>query len=315
MLTYLIALIPALAWGSTGLFSTKLGGSAGQQTLGMTMGAMAFGFLTFISFVLPQHITVSSHIWIAGVLSGLLWAVGQAGQFTAIKAMGVSNAVPWSTAGQIVGNAALAATILGEWSTARMWIFGAISIFLVVLGAILTAKRDTAIKSGDEQMKMETTRGLIAVLISTIGYSGYYIVPNYMRKIGYISHVIADKNNGVDYMTATIFPQSIGMVIGALIIVTLFMREAKTMFQAPTWRNMLTGAVWGVGNLAMFISAANPQMGQAIAVTMSQMGIIVGTFGGIYILHERKTKKQMGFIVVGSIMIVIGGILISNLPK
>lgn len=33
-----IALIPALAWGSIGLISGKLGGNANQQTLGMTWG-------------------------------------------------------------------------------------------------------------------------------------------------------------------------------------------------------------------------------------------------------------------------------------
>lgn len=309
----LIALIPALAWGSTGLFSTKLGGSAGQQTLGMTFGAMIFGLLTFSFFVIPNHINMSTNIWIVGLLSGLLWAVGQAGQFTAIKAMGVSNAIPWSNAGQIVSNAALAATVLGEWKTGKMWLFGSLAILLVVVGAVLTAKRDVATKEGNISVANETTRGIIALVISTIGYAGYFIVPNLMKKFGYISTEIANQNHGVDYLTATIFPQSIGMVIGAFVIVLFFMRESKTMFQTPTWRNMLTGAVWGIGNLAMFISTAT--IGQAVAVTMSQMGIIVGTFGGIYILKERKTSLQMRYIIVGSILIVIGGILISNLPK
>lgn len=309
----LIALIPALAWGSTGLFSTKLGGSAGQQTLGMTFGAMVFGLLTFACFVMPNHINMASNIWVVGLLSGLLWAVGQAGQFTAIKAMGVSNAIPWSNAGQIVSNAALAATVLGEWETGKMWLFGSLAVLLVVVGAILTAKRDAALTEGNVTAANETTRGIIALVISTIGYAGYFIVPNLMRKFGYISADVANRNHGVDYLTATIFPQSIGMVIGAFIIVLFFMREGKVMFQLPTWKNMLTGAVWGIGNLAMFISTAT--IGQAVAVTMSQMGIIVGTFGGIYILKERKSSIQMRFIIVGSILIVIGGILISNLPK
>ena len=39
----LIALIPAIAWGSIGLISGRMGGSAGQQTLGMNMGALVFG--------------------------------------------------------------------------------------------------------------------------------------------------------------------------------------------------------------------------------------------------------------------------------
>lgn len=315
MLTYAIAILPALLWGSYGMISTKIGGTAGQQTLGVTFGALAFGLATLLIFVLPHGVIVSSHIIIAGALSGLLWAVGQAGQFRGFKALGLTNAFPISTAGQIIGNAALAATILGEWSTARMWIFGILAIVLVVLGAVLTSKRDTAIKNGDEAAKGETTQGLIALLVSTVGYSGYYIVPNYMRKIGYISHEISEKNNGVDFMTATVFPQAAGMVVGAMLIVAFFMHESKTMFQAPTWKNMVSGVVWAIGNLAMFISAANPKIGQATAVTISQMGIIVATFGGIYLLHEHKSKQQMIYVIAGSILIILGGVLISNLPK
>ena len=46
----LIALIPALAWGSIGLVSGKLGGNAYQQTFGMTIGALVFGIGTFWLF-------------------------------------------------------------------------------------------------------------------------------------------------------------------------------------------------------------------------------------------------------------------------
>ncbi len=87
------------------------------------------------------------------------------------------------------------------------------------------------------------------------------------------------------------------------------------MFQKATWRNILTGLNWGVGNLFMFISTANPAIGQATATTLSQMGVIVGTFGGIYLLHEKKTRDQMVKIVIGSVLVVIGGVLISNLSK
>ena len=43
----LIALIPALAWGSIGLVSGKLGGNAYQQTLGMTIGALVLESVPF----------------------------------------------------------------------------------------------------------------------------------------------------------------------------------------------------------------------------------------------------------------------------
>ena len=78
-----IALVPMLAWGSIGLVSGKMGGDAHQQTLGMTFGALIFAIVTTI-------------------FSGLCWCLGQNNQFKAMKAIGVSKAVPISTGAQLV---------------------------------------------------------------------------------------------------------------------------------------------------------------------------------------------------------------------
>ncbi|OIK97521.1 glucose transporter [Oenococcus oeni] len=311
----LIALIPAITWGSTGLVNTKMGGSAAQQTLGMTFGALIFGLAVMLFYVIPNHISLDYRIWIVGLFSGIFWAVGTAGQFVAYKDMGVSSAFPLSTAGQIVSNAIMAAAVLGEWTTIQMWIFGAIAITLVTTGALLTSARSKASKSTSTQRPAAYSHGFIALLLSTIGYMLYFVFPNSMFKVGFISKAVHEANNGASYMTAIIGPQAIGQVIGAFIIVIFVFHESEKMFQKATWRNILTGLNWGVGNLFMFISTANPAIGQATATTLSQMGVIVGTFGGIYLLHEKKTRDQMVKIVIGSVLVVVGGVLISNLSK
>ncbi|AVI94850.1 putative sugar uptake protein [Oenococcus oeni] len=311
----LIALIPAITWGSTGLVNTKMGGSAAQQTLGMTFGALIFGLAVMLFYVIPNHISLDYRIWIVGLFSGIFWAVGTAGQFVAYKDMGVSSAFPLSTAGQIVSNAIMAAAVLGEWTTIQMWVFGAIAITLVTTGALLTSARSKASKSTSTQRPAAYSHGLIALLLSTIGYMLYFVFPNLMFKVGFISKAVHEANNGASYMTAIIGPQAIGQVIGAFIIVIFVFHESEKMFQKATWRNILTGLNWGVGNLFMFISTANPAIGQATATTLSQMGVIVGTFSGIYLLHEKKTRDQMVKIVIGSVLVVIGGVLISNLSK
>ncbi|MBC6498462.1 hypothetical protein H7R52_06290 [Weissella confusa] len=66
-------------------------------------------------------------------VSGLFWAVGTAGQFVGFKKLGVSVGNPLSTAGQIVSNALMAAAVLGEWTTGRMWTFGLLAIAAVVI--------------------------------------------------------------------------------------------------------------------------------------------------------------------------------------
>lgn len=312
----LIALIPALAWGATGIVTTKMGGTAAQGTLGMTFGAFLFAFATFFMFVLPNYgseFALNPRIWVVGFISGLAWTVGTAGQFVAFKKLGVSVGGPLSTAGQIVMNALLAASLLGEWSTAKMWIIGLISVVAIAAGAVMTALPDPSDKSGNSQQTQWTSGG-IALVISTIGYMTYFIVPNLLRNAGYISTELATKDNGLAYITGIVGPQAIGQVLGAFIIVIFFMKEGKTMFEMGTWRNIVTGLVWGIGNLFMFISAANPQIGQAMAATFSQLGVIVATFGGIYILGEKKTSHQMKLIIVGTFLIVVGAIIISKLP-
>ncbi|WP_219334581.1 GRP family sugar transporter, partial [Oenococcus oeni] len=159
------------------------------------------------------------------------------------------------------------------------------------------------------------SHGLIALLLSTIGYILYFVFPNLMFIFGFISKAVHESIYVARYMSSILCPQDIGQVIGALILVIFVFHESDKIILKATWRNILTGLNWGVGNLFMFISTANPAIGQATATTLSQMGVIVGTFGGIYLLHEKKTRDQMVKIVIGSVLVVIGGVLISNLSK
>ncbi|MEG2504115.1 MAG: GRP family sugar transporter, partial [Carnobacterium sp.] len=93
----IIALIPAIAWGSIGLVSNKVGGTAYNQTLGMTIGAFIFS----IGIYLFYQPVIDMKIMITGLLSGLFWVLGQQQQFQSMKFMGVSGALPISTGCQL----------------------------------------------------------------------------------------------------------------------------------------------------------------------------------------------------------------------
>ena len=45
-------------------------------------------------------------------------------------------------------------------------------------------------------------------------------------------------------------------------------------------------------------------------LTFSVLLTIVATLGGLFILKEKKTKKEMAFVIAGVILIALGGILI-----
>ncbi|EEI72676.1 sugar transport protein [Lentilactobacillus hilgardii ATCC 27305] len=290
-----------------------MGGSAAQQTLGESMGALILGLLVYFFFVMPQSIQVTSHIWQVGFFSGIFWSIGTAGQFIAFKKMGVSAALPISTAGQIISNALMAAAVLGEWITVSMWLFGSISIALITIGALLTSARSHLEKQRKEKRSPTYMQGIVALIISTIGFMLYFVFPNLLVKTGYVSESVHNANHGINYMTAIVTPQACGQVIGSILIGIFIFHEGRQLFAKPAWRNLVTGLDWGIGNLFMFISAASPLIGQAMATTLSQTGVVIGTFGGIYLLHEHKTSDQMIRIIIGSILVIAGSILISNL--
>lgn len=103
-MSILIALVPALAWGSVGIVTTKAGGTAAQGIMGMTIGAILLGFGTLAFFVIPNagmDYAFNSRIWLVGFISGLIWAVGQVGQLIGFKKLG---GVDWKSVIDIWSN-------------------------------------------------------------------------------------------------------------------------------------------------------------------------------------------------------------------
>ena len=282
----LIALIPAIAWGSIGLISGRLGGSARQQTLGMTMGALVFGLLLWM-FEQP---TLNRYVWLTGIVSGLFWSVGQGQQFTSMKAIGISRTTPISTGMQLVANALAGVLLFSEWTGNMYWI-GSISVIILIAGAVLTSLTDRT--DSNRSQNENWNLGIRALILSTVGYAGYTIVVHYGTSWWNVN------------AQAVVLPQAVGMLIGALI----WSFKDQPWKESATYRNIITGLVWGIGNLFMFMAMA--QIGQAISYSLSQMGIVISTFGSIFLLGEHKTKREMVYVIIGSILVIVGGIALS----
>lgn len=279
----LIALVPMVAWGSIGLVSGKIGGDANQQTLGMTMGA--FLFSTVVFFIAQPAMT--TEIVLIGLLTGLCWSAGQNGQFHGMKYLGVSVGLPLSTGMQLIVNTVAGAIFFHEWQTTKQFIFGFLALFLLVVGAYFTAKQDSSAPQDGQKPLQDFNKGFRALIYSTAGYGAYTIIIN------------ATKLEPL----AVIFPQSIGMMIGA----GMFAFK-KTKIERKTMFNMVSGLLWGVGNICMLLTMQ--KIGLAVSFSLSQMGIIISTIGGIFILGERKTKKELVYVIFGCILIITGGILL-----
>lgn len=275
----LLALLPALAWGNILLVSVKMGGGAYSQTVGMTIGALFFATIMY-AFTTP---TLTLTVMIVGFISGLFWALGQVNQLKTVEKLGVSTTVTISTGMQLVATTLFGVIVFGEWSTTTTIIMGTIAIILIVVGVIFTSLDDKENAQPPGQLK----KGIMTLIISTFGYLVYVIIIRWYNIDGW----------------AAILPQAVGMFVGAVVLT--FKHKP---FNKYAVRNILSGLLWGIGNLFLLLSLT--RVGVAISFPLSQTGIIISTFGAILFLGEKKTKRQMIFIALGSALIIGGAVLL-----
>lgn len=278
----LYALVPMFAWGSIGFVSNKIGGKPNQQTLGMTLGALLFAFVVWL-FVRPE---MSVSLWVFGIIGGMLWSIGQNGQFRAMQYMGVSVGNPLSSGAQLVFGSLIGAIVFGEWSKPIQYTLGIIALILLVIGFYFTSKRDSDNVETNEMT--DFGKGFRALTYSTVGYLSYTILFNNIMKFDAL---------------AVIFPMSVGMVLGAMIFM-----KFRIQFEPVVLKNTLVGLMWGVGNIFMLLAAATA--GLAIAFSFSQLGVVISIVGGILFLGETKTRKEMRWLTIGIACFIVGAVLL-----
>ncbi|NLK10322.1 MAG: glucose transporter [Staphylococcus equorum] len=280
----LIALLPALFWGSVVLINVLVGGGPYNQIRGTTFGALIIGIILLLTgnaeFGDPTIIIV-------GLISGAFWALGQGYQLKSISLIGVSKTMPISTGLQLVGTTLFSAVFLGEWSTGTQVTLGLLAMVLLVIGIAITSIKG---KNEASESTKNFGKAMPILLISTVGYVVYVVIAQIF---------------GVDGMNALFF-QSIGMAIGGLILSA----KHETSIKSTVW-NLIPGVIWGIGNLFMFYS--QPKVGVATSFSLSKLLVIVSTLGGIFLLGERKDKRQMTGIWAGIVLIVIAAFVLGNI--
>jgi glucose uptake protein len=275
----LLALIPAVAWGSLVFVSVKLGGNAYSQTVGITIGSLLFAAGVFF-FKSPE---LSMLVWGVGFISGVFWAVGQVNQLASVKFIGVAKTVPISTGMQLIGTTLFGVLVFKEWTTMETIMLGSGAVIALIIGVVLTSYTQKSEDKDNQQLK----KGLLTLFISSLGYIAYVVIVRWFKIDGW----------------EAILPQAIGMFIGA---VAITIRHKP--FDQYTLRNILTGLMWAAGNLGLLL--ALPRIGVATSFSLSQTGIVISTIGGLFFLGEKKSKKQIMLVIAGCILIIIGGVLL-----
>lgn len=280
---YLLALVPAIGWGAMPLITGKIGGSPVNQMFGIGAGATIVGIIAY----LIMHPSVSATAFWFSIFIGCLWTVGQVGQFISFKNMGVSNTMPLSSAFVLVGTSLVGILWFGEWQGAKDLSWGLTACVIVLIGALMTSVSD------GKSDKHVTTGGVIFLLVTSIGYCAYSIFP----KLPQVAH---ESSQGI------FLPEVLGILLGSVIYM-LCSGNAKAFKQKEQYLNILGGISWGIGNFAYVY--VGKQIGVVTASIFGQMNVIISTFGGILLLHEYKTHREMRYTIGGIILIVAGSII------
>lgn len=276
----IISLIPALGWGLNPLLISKLGGKPVNQTLGTGIGALIVGLIVQLA-VRP---TVDAQKFWLSALSGAFWVLGQIGQYTSYSRMGVSTTMPISTGLQLVGTSVIGVLMFGEWAGDGAKIVGFAAIVLMIIGVALTAVTD----SPDGRNGLMS--GLIILVPTTIGYWVYSALPKAVSASG----------------TAIFFPQMFGMFLAA-VIYALVSGRGQAFKERTSWLNAFAGLIFGVSALAYIFSAkAN---GVATAYVITQVSVVISTLGGLLVLHETKSSRELRLTIIGLVLIVAGSVM------
>lgn len=279
----LIALIPALGFGSEIISMQLLGGKFTNKTMGMGLTTLLAGLIVYIirQPILTPSIVLGASICGAGEALGLIF------QVKSLDLVGVTMTMPISIGEQLIGTNLVGAIAFKEWISGRQWGLGIVGVLVIIVGICMTSYHENKVQSGTNFKK-----GMIYLLLSSLGFVAYGSAPTAFHLQSW----------------DVLFPQAVAIFATYVIISST--QKDNQMWAPATWKNMITGLCDVIGNFTLIFSIG--LNGEAVGYTFSQMSVIVSTLGGFLILHEVKTKRETGMTLAGLVFVVIGAILIGQ---
>ncbi|MGM9892541.1 GRP family sugar transporter [Limosilactobacillus sp.] len=276
----LIALVPAFGLGFQVICMQLIGGKYTNKVMGMAIVTLLVGIVVY--FI--KRPVLTSGLWLGSALSGIGFCIGIILQVKSFSLVGVSRTMPISVGEQLVGTALVGAICFHEWTALNQWLLGIGALVLIVAGIAMTAYQEHSDQGSNVK------KGMLYLLISSLGFVAYASFPTAFHLSGW----------------DVVFPQAVAIFI-AMVVLCSF-EKGGHLFGLKTWQNMATGVCFAIANLGIIFS--NEINGVAVGYTISQLNVIISTLGGLWILHESKTPKEVRFIIAGVLLVVAGGIMI-----
>lgn len=84
--------------------------------------------------------------------------------------------------------------------------------------------------------------------------------------------------------------------------------RADRLLGRPFAQHLAVGIVWGAGTL--LTQVASDRVGIATAFPLSQLCVLISTIGGIVLLGERRTRRELVWTGTGLVLILAGAALV-----
>lgn len=284
----LIALSPSLFFGVMALLIGYFGGGARQQNFGVTVSA---GLTSLAAFYLIGG-SWSTRALGAGLAAGFLWTGAQFFQLRAFKAHGVSRTMPLSTGIQLFINALAGVAIFGEWNTAFALAVGISSLLAITVGTMLSTWSEENLSGLSPQRRRSG-------ILNTVGAGTLFgLYPPIFRLMDVPA---ADGPGGM----------GVGLIIGGVVLGLSLpaSHDEDRVISLGTLKMAAAGFTWTCANTLLL--QGNERIGVATGFALSQLGVVISTFGGIALLGEQRTRKEMRATVQGVTLVLVGGALLA----
>ncbi|MDR2654389.1 MAG: GRP family sugar transporter [Mycoplasmataceae bacterium] len=331
-LNIFIGLVPSVGYGCMAPFSTKIGGSVQQKTLGITLSCFILSLIILaieIPFGLDYFSKAGMLFFFISLISGVFWYFGSFFELKAITQAGVSKAMPFSMVGQFFVTTLFSAFLFQGWlHNPKIQIsFGMIFLIIIFLGILLISASPNVSyseKGGIASMNEKSKWGfLISILFSVIAFAMYFLLPELIKELSnkgswfYSGEEWKNPNDKLflsGFDKGIMFPQSLGMLLCALIGIIIYSKKQNqpqflknSLLDKKTFLNMIPGSLQAIGNLATIFSIY--LNGNAIASPLNQMSVVIATMFGIFYLKEKKEKPYMTMTFIGLSLITIGSLM------
>lgn len=330
-LGFLLSLLAAFCYGINPTIIGKIKTKSYQQAIGTIFTLFIFGTIMFLinwNTSISNLSTFATTIIVISAFSGICYAIGQTLQYMSLEYLGTSKGFAFSTAFILIFNSIFSLILFNDWNTTSKLLLGFGSIAIIIVGAFVLAIKEKKEKVEEsEEIKKENKKkfikGIIICLIEGIIFGLYLTTPSLLLKentftiFGFGPFYV----EGLAPTTILIF-QSGGSLI-TILLIALFIHikdnkkakenneyEKTILFNKRSLLAIIPGIFQSVGNLSLTYAA--PMIGTAIANSMAQICAAFSTIFALLILKEYvgKTKKEVFYMILGSVLVAVGGISI-----